>query len=291
MENQRSIENEILGLESLQRLVETYQEIAAGRMRKVKDSVLKNREFLDGLNEIFQQVKYSHKKELERLLKKRKIKDLSELSLHKHNDKTVSVLLSANTMLYGDILRRTFKKFVTDVSMIDTDIVIVGKVGLQFYKASKMGKPYKFFDLSDSAMDAKNLKEIIDYVVQYERVSVYHCRFEDILTQVATQQYITGDIAEAVGMEEKAVPYIFEPTLEDVLVFFEVELLAAIFEQTVYESNLSKFTSRMISLDSAIDSIRNRLVEADFTRQRIKHRVMNKEQLASISGISLWGSA
>lgn len=283
------IENEIEDLESLQVLVETYQEIAAIRMRRVKDSVLKNREFLSGLNSIYQQVKASYRKEVKELLrKKRKGKPKNAQGIVKRNGKTVSVLLLANTMLYGGILRQTFRRFIEGIKNSKTDVVIVGKVGLQFYKEAGLTNQYKYFDLSDSGGDEKAMWEIIKHIVQYEKVMVYHGRFENMLTQNAVVDSISGDISEESTSTADNVRCIFEPTLEEVLEFFETEILGSIFEQTVLESNLSKFASRMISLDSATVSIKDSLEDALFNRQRIKHYDFNRKQLGALSGMSLW---
>ena len=285
------VKNEIESLTSLQIMVEAYQEIAAMRMRRAKGSVLRNREFLAGLSSIYAQVKASYRQEFKEILKKARKKGSKSSSVAQKNGRTVSVLLLANTMLYGDILRKTYKKFIGDIKDIETDVVIVGRVGLQFYKDSGLTRPYEYFDLSDSGVDDKNIWEIIKYVVNYEKITVYHGKFENVLTQVPVDDHISGEVVS----EEKETPVvnvrsIFEPTFEEVLVFFETEILASLFEQTVLESNLSKFASRMISLDSATVSIKESLEKAMFERQRIKHYQFNKKQLAALSGISLWGS-
>ena len=56
---------EIETLEYLRNIVETYEEVASIRMRRVKTSVLQNREFLEGISRIYYQVKYSYVREIE----------------------------------------------------------------------------------------------------------------------------------------------------------------------------------------------------------------------------------
>ena len=285
---EKKIAQEIIDLKNIQTLVQTYEEIAASRMQRVKSSVLTNREFLFGLGEIFAQVKYSYEQEIERLKRRRKKEGETFLV---RNGKTVAVLLSANTGLYGDIVRQTFEKFLKSTTGTKADIVVVGRVGRVMFESSKSlaaGSDYKYFDLPDSPADAKDFKKIIDYIVQYEKVVVYHGQFQSILSQVPVEESLTGELpVEQEGAVEQQ-QYIFEPSLASIVSFFESQIIASIFEQSVHESNLSKFASRMINLDRAVVNVGNRITKTDFKRQRAKHHSINKKQRDMLSSMILW---
>ena len=81
MVNKQDIKHELDKIGILKDLVEAYEEIAATRMRKVRSSVLQNREFLSGLTSVFQDVKSSYRKEILRIMKEKKMKNYSKLSL------------------------------------------------------------------------------------------------------------------------------------------------------------------------------------------------------------------
>ena len=61
MKKIRTYEQEIEDLTGFLDLVEAYEEIAAMRMRRVKQSVLARRKFMDGLNSAFSYVSYAYK--------------------------------------------------------------------------------------------------------------------------------------------------------------------------------------------------------------------------------------
>lgn len=289
----RQIASEIRSLRSLQTIVETYEEIAAMRMRKVKSFVLKNRDFLSQLNEIFKDVEHAYKSQ-KALFRKSPKKIVNK---HRYEfDKTVSILLSANTGLYGDVIRRTINLFIENVEKDDSDMIIVGRVGKNAVEVRNMGKEYTYYDFSDEGVDEENLRRILLQVVKYRTIVVYHGIFQDILTQVPTKSDITKEALTSPSQKSVTTQpgdvrklFIFEPTLEDILYFFETEIVANIFEQYMYESSLSKFSSRMINLDFAIVNIHTQLKKAQFTRQKIRHRRINMKQQDSISGMSLWG--
>ena len=98
----KKIREEITSLQGVHSLVQTYEEIAAIRMQRVKASVLNNRDFLASLFEIYRHVKFSYQKELVQTKAATAVKKLG----------TVHVLLSANTGLYGDIIHKTFDLFI-----------------------------------------------------------------------------------------------------------------------------------------------------------------------------------
>jgi F0F1-type ATP synthase gamma subunit len=141
----KQIQEEINSLRGMRNLVETYEEIAAMRTRRVKKSVLQNRDFLSGLNDIFQQVEHSYETQIKTL--KNKTPSTA------NNGKTVSVFISANTGLYGDIIKRTFNLYLKDIQNKETDMVIVGRLGKVMLEEVKPGSDYKYFEISDSESD------------------------------------------------------------------------------------------------------------------------------------------
>ena len=78
MITQKIIENEIESLVGLNNLVLAYEEIAASRIRNSRSSVLNTRDFMSEIREIFEEVIYSYKGQVEILVKSKKIKNQFE---------------------------------------------------------------------------------------------------------------------------------------------------------------------------------------------------------------------
>lgn len=287
MLNKKSLQSEMSVLLSMQEIVGAYEEIAAMRMRKVKKSVLQNRDFLSGLNNLYSRVWYTyiHEKTFNVL----GIPGKAPKTLTIGNGKTVSVLVTANTRLYGDIIKKTFEMFYKNVKGANTDLVVIGKLGRQFMSESDLPVEYKSFDLSDSAYDRESTKEILDYILQYTNIVVYHGLYVSVLTQNPTATLVTGqalDLKESSNKDE--LRCLVEPSAEEVAQFFEKQILASVFEQSMFESSLSKYASRMISLDMASDNISGFLKAARFQTVKLRHLINNIKQTERISGIALW---
>ncbi|MFC1700404.1 F0F1 ATP synthase subunit gamma [Patescibacteria group bacterium] len=283
MKRDKQVEQEIESMRGLLSLVEAYQEIAAVRMRKVKKSVLSRREFMQGLNEAFAYIAFAYK------LYRESLGETMRRTILNTNGKTISVLLSSNTGLYGDVIRKTFNLFQKDIRGKDTDIIIVGRLGKRFYDNSEMKKTYDYFEMTDKGIDEENVKRLLESVINYSNVVVYHGVFKSILAQTPGNTNITGEVLK---IEENLSGYdarfLFEPSVEKVAEHFEKQILSLIFEQVVFESGLSKYASRMVSLDQAAENIGERLEKLDFIRKKAKHESINSSLQSNIFGGILW---
>jgi F0F1-type ATP synthase gamma subunit len=289
MKSIKETKNDLITLHDFHDLIETYEEIAAIRMRKVKKSVLLERDFLKGLSDVFRFVEMAYDTYLIKLgnLKKGKKHFL------KTNGKDCMILLSANMGLYGEIVHKTIYKFIDEAKKSSSDLVVIGKVGKRVMEILYPEKKFQYFDFSDAGADDENMQRILDYALQYRNIYVYHGIFETILNQVPMITNVTGDISRFAGSEQGEEKNevedpkfgFFEPSIEEVAAFFETQTLSVIFEQTVNESSLSKFASRMVTLDNAVSNVNDQIKSTNFGLKKLKHRNFNKKQITLISSI------
>lgn len=281
MINPKSIEKEIEQVSSLGDLTEVYGEIASIRMKKVRDYVLKNRSFLSSIEVIFKDaLNYYQKKISDSIKAGMKEGNVTFLA---HNGKMVNVLISANTGFYGNVVREVFDKFIEDVEKEDAEVTIIGRLGRTLFLEKKPNKPYTYFELPDYGVDEDKLSEAIKHLVQYEEIKVYYGKFYSVVSQKPTTFSISA--GKPVGVYEKTSPisYIFEPSVEKILMFFETQIFASIFDQSIRESQLAKFASRILSMDRASDNIENKLNELNLEKLKIAHKLANKKQLGSLA--------
>lgn len=287
MVTKREVGEEFNRTSALKDILETYEEIAASRMQNARSIVLSSRLFIEELNYIFQQVKSSYKDEILKMMKRKNITDPKELTFIERNGKTLYVLLSSNTGLYGDVIKQTFNLFLDLIKKENADAAIIGRVGAELFESSSAKKPYAKFDLPDSSVDNTSLKKIIEYIIQYEKIFIVYGRFESIMTQ---KPIITGISGDPLAQEQTKtqVKYFFEPSLDKIMKFFEAQIFASLFEQTVFESQLAKFASRMTSLELRVENIKDILRNIFLEKEKVKHRIINKKQLETFSSMALW---
>lgn len=289
MINKRELKNEIERLTNLQMIVEAFEEIGIAKMRRIRDRVLQSRYFLEDINKVFQNIKSSRTYELSQMAKQTHV-DINKLQFRKTNGKAVFVYLSANAPLYGTIVRKTFGFFIENIKRRKGDIVIVGKIGLGYFLEENLALEYTYFDLSDDKLNLDQLKKLVNFLLQYEKIYVFHGRFQSLVTQDAYMTSVSGDVFEQGKNTVHPLKYIFEPSVAKVMSFFETEILASAFEQTIQESQLAKHASRMVSLDAAAGTIRQSIKKVKFEEDRLRHRIMNQKQLNVLTSLSLWNT-
>ena len=288
MITKKEVNTELDYLAGLKEILETYEEIAASRMGRIRSSVLQSRDFLLEINTIFQQVKSSYKDEVALLMKKKKIKDPKELTFLNRNGKTLYVLISANTGLYGEIVRRTYNVFIENLKKEHIqDVLIIGKLGYSLFEAEKINATIDYFEFPDDRIDSEKLKKIVEYVLQYQKVLVFYEQFNNIVNQQPIITNISGDPLFN-DKTSTQIKYFFEPSLEKIMIFFEKEIVASIFQQTILESELAKFASRMVALDASTENTKNKIKEVTLQKQRLRHQDINKQQVEKFSSINLW---
>src|SRR5476651_446177 len=183
MYNKKSINDELSNINVLKDLVNVYEELAANNMRKVRGTVIKKRDFLSEITQIYNEVRSTYKKELIHLRKQKKIKDQSLFALLKKNGKTVYIFLSTNTSLYGTIVKDTYKLFREHLVNQDADIIIIGKFGKNMFDTEYSNKQYTYFDFPDGNVDDQELKNILLHILPYEKIIIFHSKFESIVSQ------------------------------------------------------------------------------------------------------------
>lgn len=265
-------------LKLLKEVSRAYALISSGRMKRVRKSVESNRKFLDSISQIFNEILYSFHIEAKRISRS---KGKEKITFLAHNGKNVSVFVASNTRLYGDILPLTFNKFRDEIEKGEDELTIIGKYGLTMFREAYPNRPYTFFDFPDQEIDLLKMKEIILHLVQYEKIKFYYPKFVSVIRQIPTVFNIsTGTIEnpEFRKPKKKFNSYYFDPNLENILIFFETQVFSGLFEQTMRESQLAKFASRLIAMDKSFENIEKELEKTDMDYFKTMHNISNKRQ-------------
>lgn len=290
MKTKQQITAELEWLRSLSTVISAYEELAAKRMREIRSAVLHNRDYMQDLQTLYSHVKDSYKKDIQKLLQSKDGQSVDTSPFAK-NGKTIRVFVSANTGLYGGLVQQTFQLFASDVRKGNADVAILGKVGRMLWQQARLPKGYVYFDYPDTALSLPSLQPIVVLLSSYQQVFVYHGLYKTIVTQQAAVQNVTGDILPSsypYRSEQQPIKWLFEPTLEHILEFFEKEIFSSLFVQAMHESHLAKHAARMVALDQATEHIKTSLIKTNVLKNQLTHRLYNKKQLAVLAGRGLW---
>lgn len=278
---------------SLKMLAEVYEEISIMRIQRIKTSVLKTRNFLDELSKVFFDVKSSYVNKLIELRKKRVTKNTPLPTNLTKNSKEALILLSANTKLYGDIVPRVFNLFLNQARKRESDLVICGKLGKDLFDQKQTGLPYIYFNLPDADISFEDLKPLITHILNYQRINVIYGKFVNIINQLPVYSTISGEqpFDESENLQNKNIQkYLFEPSVEKIFDFFQTQILTSLLKQTIHESQLSRYASRINAMENALENIASRNTILKNQEKKANRLVQNRKQTETISGISFWSN-
>jgi len=280
-------------LSGIKDIVGASEEIASMKMRSIRNKVLLSRDLNDELTEIYREVTTSYKNQILLLMQEKKGKQQTKegdgaISLKSGNGKLAAVYLSANSGLFSKILERTFYEFIKYLDKHpEAEPIVIGEFGKQLFTNNYPTKKFIFYPLAEGRSSEDSLKKITEELADYSSVIIYYARFESMAHQTTTVLDVSGQESGS-NSEMQAAHYLFEPSLEKIIAFFESEIFSGIIQQTVTESELARYASRITTLDMARENIHQQLKITNLQRRFAVHRIMNKKQTEAITGMSLW---
>ncbi len=273
---------------TLRLVTQAYEEIAVMRMQRIRDSVLHTRLFITELNQVFVDVKTNYKNTSLNLLRGKGNGNKGQVSILEKNGKNVAVLVTTNSKMNGEIIPKVFHEFYTYVNEHQTDIIIVGKMGKQLYEQMSKKRPYTYFDLKENQITNTSLREMVLAMLPYKEINVFYGKFESLLFQNPTITNLSGDkIEQKQDPNAKPQLYVFEPSIEKILEFFETQIFSSLVKQTLNESELARYASRIRAMEEAMQNIDKKTKGLKSQGNKIRKLLSNKKQLEIMSRVVL----
>jgi len=274
---------------TLRLVTQAYEEIAVMRMQRIRDSVLHTSLFISELNQVFVDVKSNYKTTSTGGLLMQKKKTITpQVTIIDKNGKNVAVLVTTNSKMNGEIIPKVFHEFYTYVNEHQTDIIIMGKMGKQLYEQMSKKRPYTFFELKENQITNVSLREIVLAMLPYKEINVFYGKFESLLFQNPTLTNLSGDKIEGKSdKKDKPNLYVFEPSIEKILEFFETQIFSSLVKQTLNESELARYASRIRAMEEAMQNIDKKTKGLKSQSNKIRKLLGNKKQLEIMSRVVL----
>lgn len=267
--------------QSLKSIAQAFSEIASLKVKRIRNEVERNRLFFDEIAKVYGMVKAF-------AIKKGVFLSKSKQKLY--------ILITSNYKFYGNINWSLIKYFIgLSEQLTDVDIVILGKGGIDHFRAARILTNYQEVVLEGDMPNSFELNNLIKLMKDYNQVLVFHTQFKSLLKQSATFTDLTAmsyylkttHIADAaLGKGENFMQFIFEPELPKILNFFETQILTLLFEQTFLESELSRAASRFISMDQAETKANQFIKEYQAVKAYAKDNLINNAVLENYAALA-----
>ena len=245
----KEVQSELEFLDVFETLAHALQEVSMLKMQSVRKNVDQARIFHEGLAQAYRDVRLSAKYD-----------PLKAKGAIVSNKKSISVLLSANSTMYGtlsDEVFELFKKHAADNA--DEDLIILGKMGRDKYEKEKDRREYKYFDLNDVSKMYSNMLKIVSELIYYEMINIFYGQFVNLFTQKPVKISIPGNLLQDLlgkEVEQVTLDMIFsmEPSTEELERFFAAQVMGMLFKQSVTEFELARHAARVSSLEKSLDN-------------------------------------
>ncbi|NOY15192.1 MAG: F0F1 ATP synthase subunit gamma [bacterium] len=283
MSKVKEIKREVEFFNDLKYLTEAYEEIAVMRMKKIRSLILASRRFMERAADVFFDVKLSYKRQVEKLLK-------SESQNPGKSEKRLAILISPDSKLYGDLTGKVLALFMKNAAKYN-EVVVIGKVGAEFVRANKLDRQTRSLFVERFKLTKEDLHRLAQKFVEFEKIDVYHPRFENLVMQVANTTNISGDRPKLLMEEKKSgqrLNFLVEPSIDKVFNFFKTQALISLFKGTLGESELALLASRIKAMERAIERIDKNIDESSKRVLREQRFERDRRQLEQLAGVSLW---
>lgn len=278
----KEIKENLRAIANIEAVTKTYQEIANLKMNKIRQEVLNNREFAEELSRVYTLTKRFCAAQL-----RKEQHEKAKRSLIKGKKQMAVLFLSCNERFHGTLILDIWKEILNFLAENKADLIVTGRIGKYLAERSRFGHKMFYFELNDDEPEKKRIKGIIDFIKNYKEIIVFHGRFQTILFQKVVQSNISGGNIKEKELNE-IKKYLFEPSPEAVLDFFETELISAFLNQSILEHRLSRYATRMIAMHQANQNAEERRKNLEMKQKKLTRQLANKKQIEMFSGFQLW---
>lgn len=273
---------------TIKSITRVYEEAAARRIKLVQLSVEKIDDFVGAAADTYLNVKFGLLAEQKG--KKAPVQNILTTSFRKKLKKGVLVLITSKDQYYGNLIPNIYRNWYKDMAETKYDGIILGNTGAHLLeKEQTQFKNVEFFDLDDSNIDWKVIYKIGEKIAQYEKIVVYFGAYKTVLTQVAEKTDISNSIS--VGQVQKVKRYLFESKGEKILGSVENDIIKALLQKRIYQSQIAKYAARIKILEIGQVAEKMSQVLGDLSRgkKKVHKNLNNKKQLQLYTGVDLWG--
>ncbi|MEI6454996.1 MAG: ATP synthase F1 subunit gamma [bacterium] len=280
----------IASVKSTQQITNAMKMVAASKLRRAQNAILRLRPYAAKLREILQNLSSSIENSRE-----------SVFSEERNPDKIILVVLTSNRGLCGAFNSNVIK---TTVGLLNEtysgqfkanaiQLITIGRKGTEFFRKKKYPVMESHDDLFDS-MTFDRVSELAGSLMkkfankEADRIAIIYNQFKNAATQrLVVEQYlpIVPEAPEKGKLESKIeADYIFEPDKETIVRELIPKTLRIQLFKAVLDSFASEQGARMTAMHQATDNAKNLLRDLNLSYNKARQAAITKELLEIVSG-------
>ena len=283
MPSGKEIRTKIKSVENTRKITKAMEMVAASKMRKAQDRMLKARPYGEKIRRVAAHLSHALSEYKHPFLEKRdQIKKVGIILVT--SDKGLCCGLNTN------VLRQLVNKMrELDGKNVKVQVTAIGSKGFAFLQRNGAEVSSHAIGLGDNPhidsligpvkvqIDAFNAGEIDELHIAYTRF-VNTMRQEPVVEQLLP---LAGD---TVGSAPSRWDYVYEPDAKSVIDDLLVRYLEALVYQSVAENIASEQSARMVAMKAASDNAKNVIEELKLVYNKTRQAAITKELSEIVSG-------
>lgn len=288
MANLKEVRIRIASVESTQKITSAMKMVAASKLRKAQNAILKLRPYSKKLNEILENISDSNDDNT-----------LNPFSIERPIQHVTLVLISSNRGMCGGFnanviklgLQLIHEKYASQYKNGNLSIITIGKRTTEFF--TKRGYPVISSEISitenpnfndSNILCAEIMKSFLNQ--KTDRVEIVYNQFKNAATQVLiSEQFLPIKKKEAdVSEKNFAVDYLFEPSKEIIIEQLVPKILRLQFYKSILDSVASEHGARMTAMHKATDNAGEIIKALKISYNKARQAAITNEISEIVSG-------
>lgn len=278
MANIKEIKTRIASVKNTKQITNAMKMVAAAKLRKAQNNILKARPFSDHLNKMLEIVKLKNKSASHPLLM-----DASE------QGKTALIVVTSDRGLCGAFNAHIIKKALKYIKENPkVDVICIGKKGYDRIKkkSNNIIKEYlDIFNEMDFTISKDVAKQIITLFLKegYSKIDILYNEFKSAIQQnIITKQLLP--IVPSESDEISTLDFIYEPDEDTIIEEMGRKYIYISIWRIMLESSAAEQGARMTAMDSATENAADLIETLTLNYNRARQAAITKEIIEIASG-------
>jgi F-type H+-transporting ATPase subunit gamma len=288
MPNLKEVRIRIASVKSTQQITSAMKMVAASKLRRAQNAILKMRPYAAKLKDILQNLSASLDSG-----------DANPYTQQRSADKVLLIVITSNRGLCGafntNVLRTAAQRFqneyATQAGLGNVSFLTIGRKATEFF--TKRG--YNVVSSHDSVFDSltyENVSVIAGSVMeafannQFDKVEIVYNQFKNAAVQKLTvEQFLPVEApAQSAVVSKINTDFIFLPSKEEIVSELIPKSLRIQFYKAVLDSNASEHGARMTAMHQATENAGDLIKELNLAYNKARQAAITKEILEIVSG-------
>ena len=288
MASLKEVRNRIVSVQSTQQITKAMKMVAAAKLRRAQDNILRMRPYAQRLNSILTNLTGQSDGEM-----------ISEYAAQREVRRVLIIAVTSDRGLAGAFNSNIFKgvnalireRYSAQAAAGNVTMMAIGKKAHDYFqrRGPVLGNyTHVFAKLSfDTVREAAEEAMLGFREGRFDEVVMVYNEFKNVATQIVrTDQLLPLVPAEPTAAVTQAsnVEYIFEPSKEEIVQTLIPQSLKVQLYKAVLESNASEHGARMTAMDKATENAGELLKSLKLTYNRTRQAAITTEILEIVGG-------